>query len=62
MAIDNNNLVEGIIKGIQWLTHYFCVQFTDTILGIVVFCQNIFRLNFHLAFGVFEMKKIPVGL
>ena len=44
------------IKGSQWITIYFCVQFTYTILNTVVFVQK----YLDLIFTVFFLKFFSV--
>ena len=41
-------------EGIQWVKNYFHVQFTDTILGMIVFVKEIVDLIFTF-FLVFEI-------
>ena len=42
------------VKGIEWLKIYFCVQFTDPILGIVIFVKTTLDLIFTLFFLVLK--------
>ena len=49
-------LTTWLLKGVQWLNIYYFIQFTDTILGIVVFVQKYLDLIFTLFLSFWKLK------
>ena len=49
------------VKGIQWLNNYFCVQFNDTILNIIVFVKKKNYLIFPFLLEFLQSKNKTCG-